>query len=371
MTRCCHLTKERSQAARLSVLAMLLVLAACQPAVAITVLLKEGGPPVRGKLVRETLLSVVIAVRQPDGSVANREIENKQIARILNPVSKEKLEALTRDNPQAYRDYAEELAEKKVDPDAQEMGIRLFLIAAYLAPKELGRSSLLGMTALARSRSEARRFQAMVYLLDPTHDRSVLERKPPPTAPPPAAPTKAKKGNDDVKHRLAQALLRLRRGQIAEARNLSRKEDVKKELRAHAHILPAEAFFESLVSRCPQCQRGHQKCSMCRGTGRRAGSICPNCRGRKRVLCSRCAGDYREPPLPENLLRQVLLLEMTLRGEDVDGSATPSKDVKAAPVWSQVIASGRTQPVNALRLETLTEFDPRKCRYRDGKWVKP
>jgi len=50
----------------------------------------------------------------------------------------------------------------------------LYLIAAYRNPQELGRSSLLGMTALARTPAEERRFRAMTYLLGDDHDPATV-----------------------------------------------------------------------------------------------------------------------------------------------------------------------------------------------------
>jgi hypothetical protein len=34
--------------------------------------------------------------------------------------------------------------------------------------------------------------------------------------------------------------------------------------------------------------------------------------------------------------------------------------------WSQTVRLGRTAPAPLLSLETLTEFDPRKCLFRAG-----
>ena len=90
-------------------------------------------------------------------------------------MSEERLAELVRSNPDAYREYAEELAEKRKDPDAQQTSIRLFQMAAVLDPQRLGRSCLLGMVPLARDAAEQRRFRAMAYLLDPDHDPALLQ----------------------------------------------------------------------------------------------------------------------------------------------------------------------------------------------------
>ena len=45
--------------------------------------------------------------------------------------------------------------------------------------------------------------------------------------------------------------------------------------------------------------------------------------------------------------------------------------IDAGKRWSPVAQKAAVGPVGALTLETLTELDPRKCRYRDGAWVEP
>jgi hypothetical protein len=41
----------------------------------------------------------------------------------------------------------------------------------------------------------------------------------------------------------------------------------------------------------------------------------------------------------------------------------------ARPTWSQSVRLAQTAPVRELTLETLTEFNPRQNRYRDGRWT--
>ena len=35
------------------------------------------------------------------------------------------------------------------------------------------------------------------------------------------------------------------------------------------------------------------------------------------------------------------------------------------------MATSPPTPILSLSLETLTQYDPAKCEYRDQKWVKP
>jgi len=38
--------------------------------------------------------------------------------------------------------------------------------------------------------------------------------------------------------------------------------------------------------------------------------------------------------------------------------------------WSAILGRGGSEPAVPLKLETLTEFDPRKQYFRDGQWVE-
>ena len=55
------------------------------------------------------------------------------------------------------------------------MALRLFLIAAHLDPQKLGPSSLLGMSLLASTPAEVRKYRAMAFLLDPKGDAKCPE----------------------------------------------------------------------------------------------------------------------------------------------------------------------------------------------------
>jgi hypothetical protein len=39
--------------------------------------------------------------------------------------------------------------------------------------------------------------------------------------------------------------------------------------------------------------------------------------------------------------------------------------------WSAISKSHGLSALPSLALESLTEFDPRACLFRDGKWVRP
>jgi hypothetical protein len=79
-----------------------------------------------------------------------------------------------------------------------------------------------------------------------------------------------------------------------------------------------------------------------------------------------CRGGEAIPP---GLLARLIRLELALSGAAEAEPAPAPEAASARPSWSAALAAGRTQPVPSLSLETLTEFDPKLCVYRDGKWV--
>lgn len=286
-------------------LAILVLLLLTAPAPAITIFERGKAEPTRARLVRSTAQQVTIAEVQPDGTTRERTIPRSEIEDLIDPVSRERLEALTPESPQAYRNYAEELAEKRVDPDAQAAAIRLYLIAAWLDPENLARSCLLGMTGLARTPEEERKFRAMAYLHDPDHDRRLLRRAET-TTPAPAAASEGRAG-------LLRALALRRQGnRRAALLNIDRLA-VKEELQKYRDTLTYDEFAQ--------------------------------------------------PGLSDALIRKIVALELAL-----ELGAAPSTPIAG---WSQVLENNQTAPIPALRLETLTEFDPRHCLYRDGQWVAP
>jgi hypothetical protein len=69
------------------------------------------------------------------------------------------------------------------------------------------------------------------------------------------------------------------------------------------------------------------------------------------------------------LLARLIRLELSLTGAaEAEPAATTAAD-GGRPSWSAALAAGRTGTVPSLSLETLTEFDPKLCIYREGKWV--
>jgi len=282
------------------------------PVWAVIIFEKGKDEPTVGYLDRQDENLIVIREQLPSGRTQIREILRSEIDDILITVSNERLESLSPDKPATYRDYAEELAEKRKDPDARATGLRLYLIAAYLDSEKLGRSSLLGMAGLARTPSETRRFRAMAYLLDPNHDRSLLQGSA--NAAGPSAIV-----DDEGREVLLKAIQAFRRGE-SRWRTLAEREIVKKALARFSDVLSHEELT---------------------GVGKET---------------------------PPDILRKVLALELLLTARD---ETKPRKPTEEVVPWSRIVDREGTGPVPWLSLETITEFDPRECVFRDGNWGRP
>ena len=292
-------------------LASLVWLAATQSAWGIVVFERGRSEATVGRLVRQDERSIVIEIAQPDGNPIKREILRSGIDELIVVVCEDRLAALRPENPAEYRDYAEELFVKRKDPDALETSIRLYLIAAYLAPETLGHSCLLAMIALARDPAEQRRFRAMAFLLDPKHDRTILKM---------ADEDRSDEPSDEGRHGLLQAVRAIRRGQRRVALQWLERPFVLQELEKYQDLI------------CPEQIRS------------------------------------LDDEIPPAVLRRLLVVEWLLgRSEDAGDSMSADRTL----AWSQIARRRELAPIVPLTLETLTEFDPRESIYDHGRWRRP
>jgi hypothetical protein len=298
------------------VLATVILTVAASPCQAVVVFLKGDDKPVVGFFVQQTERSLVIQQVMPDGTRRERVFVRTDVEDVVFTVSRERLEALDPATPTAYRDYAEELAEKRQDPEAQETAMRLYLIAAHLDPAALGRSSLLGLVNLARTEDEQARFRAMAYLLDPEHDERVLQRPNPVTE-------KPQELTAQTRGRLLDAVRNLRQGRKYSAKEALGFPDIQQAFDQFEGIITLKEFEDS-------CSRG---------------------------------------TLGNPMVRKLILLELALAPGAVEMTATDTEPSLLS--WRQSTRRDGLTPVPSLTLERVTEFDPRKSRFQGGRWVVP
>jgi hypothetical protein len=68
-------------------------------------------------------------------------------------------------------------------------------------------------------------------------------------------------------------------------------------------------------------------------------------------------------------LRKILALELALTSPAAE--LAESAVGRGSTSWRKGVLRDGDAPLPVLDLETLTEFDPRKCHYRGGQWTAP
>lgn len=295
--------------------ATLSILFSVAPAHAIVVLKKGLEQPLLGHLVREDERTVVIREELPGGGQRETHIPRADIEELIVTVDPQRLAALDPAQPRAYREYAEELAEKHRDPEARDAARRLYAIAAVRSEGTLRKGALLGLMSLARSPAEERRFRAAIFLYDEQHDTGVLAQGPSPLAPGPTSTAETAPPGE-----LLSAVRLIRQGRGAEAKALLELPHVRRAAPLLASIITLDELLSAAAARA----------------------------------------------LTDEQLIRLLTAELSLSGE-----AQPSAKSGDVSPWSQTIKNGQLAPLPSLALESLTEFDPAECVFRGGKWVRP
>lgn len=343
------------------------LLYATLPASAILIEARNG--KVGGFVLNDDGTILKISIPTPDGQEKVGEYLHADI-KILHRLDGKRLEGLSPDNPRAYRDYADELARQKADPEARYTAMRLYLIAAQLAPDEFGSSSLLRMSALANAPAEARKYRAMAFLLDPKADAEILQTEA-------VKPTRPAKFPARVLGDFTKSLQYYRTGQIKLASETAKHEDVDKIFSMAPGEIDLKTFLQWCSdAKCQTCKAdGTVICPTCQGKGvvfnvfQRA-ERCSTCKGKKRGPCPDCGGTHIRDPLPDDVVRVVLRCELWAMDQQRAGDNVGRKEATESTSWSTVLQSRRLSPVLPLSLETIASFDPHKCRYRNRKWVE-
>jgi hypothetical protein len=348
--------------------AMAAVFALLHPALAV-VIVTEKGQRIGGYVVNKEPNQITVRYRQADGTDKEEAFDLTKVI-VLQAVKPERLTELKPDKPEQYRDYAEELAEKRDDPEAREAALRLFHIAAYQNPDQLARGCLLGMSQVARTPAEARRLRALAFLLDPSHSPDILKFS-----------FAANQSSEPTHQTFVSAMQNFRRGRTAEALRLAQQPGVNEQFGMVRGWMSGDQFLNYCRNPvdCQKCSRGWVSCPACKGTGRVPGfdpivgaevpGPCDACGGSGQAVCSACKGARRPGMLADRDLQLVLQLEFA-EEEQKAAQAVGDQPVRLEK-WSTVLSTYRPAPVSLPNLETLTEWDPRKSRYADGKWVEP
>ncbi len=310
-----------------------------------------------------------ISIPTPDGQEKVSEYLRADV-KIIHQLDVKRLESLSRDNPRGYRDYADELARQDADPEARYVAMRLYLIAARLAPDEFGSNSLLRMSALASTPAEARKYRAMAFLLDSKGDATLLKAEAVNSADPPRLPAQALED-------FTRTLRLYRAGQPTLATETARHEGVDKVFSVAPGKIDLKTFLQWCTdAQCQNCRAdGTVVCPTCAGRGIIVNKLnqiqaCPTCSNKKKVLCPDCGGTHVRDPLPDDVLRVVLRCELWAMEQQGGGGNVGRKEVADTKSWSAALQSRQRGAVLPLSLETISTFDPRKTRYRNREWVE-
>lgn len=312
------------QRGRLSTIRTLLVVAtaaftasASSPAAGVTIVIKGKDEPIHGYLVSESASEVVVREVSVNGTRVVK-IPLSRVEFINRPVDDDRLSGLQPDRPEQYRQYAEELSEQRADPEARELATRLFLIAAHRQPDRLGRSCLLGMSNLATTVEQRDRCRALAYLLDPEHDRSLLEPRPVAVA----KVSDATRANDE--NALESIVDKILRGRYARAADVAKRHEVQRMLAPYPRLLtPTEL---ELILATPT-----------------------------------------NVELSPQLRARVLRLHHEMIVRKTPGGMSLTRD--SGRKWSVALLNpDNQQPVRPLTLDTISPYDPDLSVYRDGEW---
>jgi hypothetical protein len=223
-------------------------------------------------------------------------------------------------------------------------------------------SSLLGMIAIARNPEEERRLRAAAFLHRRNRDDAVI-----------SSPTQVAAASDQSKEQ--DTALRLLRDLRMRKRLVVRDNEiplVRKALSPFTDPMTDEEISKLFIIDCDQCENGVIDCPDCErgivvGNGRR--TRCTRCQ-RGQLPCPACNDRFGKPGLPDDLVTRIISAELKILDSTRDDQPATTSDPDGEILsWSQITSNARKQTIPALSLRNLTEFDPAKCLFREGKWV--
>ena len=266
-----------------------------------------------GRVVSQNASSVTFQRRNPATSTYRElTIARDRVAALVINIQPKQLERLEPGQPQAYLEIAEELAPQSKDPEARDLAIRLYLLAAVNGKPNLRDLCVRALIPLARTVAEEKRFRALanIYLEDA---QAWLVPSRTPSSPIPAE-------TSDRRQQLRAALVELRSGKRADAADVINQSWVEQTLQP----------FDTICS-----WRELRKWSLA-------------------------------PELATECLARTIELEIAI-DESLE-TAAPKRD--ATKDWS-ILAEQTVSPLQPISFRNATEFDLSKNVFRNGLWTQP
>ena len=280
------------------------------------VVYRRGLPsPLVGQVTQNDAEGIVVKFDMPQQGVTQILIPRDEVVEHIVTVSASRLEALNDGDWAQYRDYAEELAAYRVDPQAHQLAIRLYLIVAYYANDNLRSGAFRALIEIARSAEEEKRFRTLAF--------QVMGNKASHLLAPPKGITPIQLPDESAQQELLQCIRLVRQGAGEQALDL-------------ADSPAVQAAFESISN----------------------------------VMTFR---DFRDAAydrkISQDRLKQLVQLELALLGGAQRRNV--AQPISTSPDWGRLVAEDSRQPFVPVEWANATEFDPRNSRYQKGTWERP
>ena len=235
------------------------------------------------------------------------------------------LSRLSIDDPAAYRDLAEEYSVVRKSKIAQNLAVRLYLIAAKHGDAKLRRSALRGLIHVARNDEELRKFKVLAFLSDPVFADVLTKRKREqlPLSPKASLTKKnsvAKAGSQSPKEKLLDALMSIRRGKSMRAQRMMDDLEVQKVFAQFSELMSVDDFKKACL----------------------------------------------DSDIDDATLYKVITIDLKLRY-----GADSLKPRESDAAWKEVFEGKLPDKVPEISFATVTEFNPDHTKFLNGRWQNP
>ena len=269
----------------------------------------DGSPPMVGTFVRETERQIVFLEHFRSGATKEQTLFKADVLRLIRTIDKERLKNLNPESPATYYEYAEELAGYKLDFVAQQLAVRLFLIAARHSTEQVRQSSLLALHALFSDEIKRRRTRALALLTLPSRYQH------------PFLKTRTESSlKSEVRDQLLAIVKQIRNGKRSDAAVALKSDSMRAAMSRFTRIATWDAVYRIAIS--------------------------------------------GEPKMEQMLI--LVKLELALRADELQQQQEPE-----GFRWFQDVQRKDSFATEWVTFENLTRFDPGLSVFRDGKWVKP
>lgn len=138
------------------------------------VLRQTDGTVLYGRISARSESEIIFLERVNADNYIERRIPAGNIASLIQTIEDPQLRELNPAEPKKYLQLAEKLATFRADPEARDLAIRLYVIAADLAADTEKSHCLQSLIALGRSDDERRRLRELAFLVDVTAGADIL-----------------------------------------------------------------------------------------------------------------------------------------------------------------------------------------------------